>query len=76
MLKIQGILSELNEAKKKVFYYEAVRGENRLGVKEIPNHNRPSVKPKKDPIFPSLLRWKILQLFVSIYRSCIMNILK
>ena len=43
ILKIQGILSEFNEGKKREFYYEAVRGDNRLGVQGIPNHDRPSV---------------------------------
>jgi len=32
MLKIQGILSELNEGKKKGFFYEAVRGKNKQGI--------------------------------------------
>jgi hypothetical protein len=32
MVKIKRILSELNEGKKKEFYYEAERGGNKLGV--------------------------------------------
>jgi DUF438 domain-containing protein len=36
MVKIKAILSELNEGKKKTFYYEAQRGENKLGVTVTP----------------------------------------
>ena len=36
MVKIRKILSELNEGKKKEFYYEAERGENKLGVTVSP----------------------------------------
>ena len=36
MVKIKRILSELNEGKQKEFYYEAERGENKLGVTVSP----------------------------------------
>ncbi|MGD8740343.1 MAG: PAS domain-containing protein [Desulfobacterales bacterium] len=36
MVKIKKILSELNEGKKKEFYYEAKRGEDKLGVTVSP----------------------------------------
>lgn len=36
MEKIKGILFELNEGKKKEFYYEAERGGNKLGVTVSP----------------------------------------
>jgi len=36
MEKIKSCLSALSEGKKKVFYYEAQRGENKLGVSVSP----------------------------------------
>ena len=36
MQKIKKILSEINEGKRKEFYYEAQRGENKLGVTVSP----------------------------------------
>ena len=36
MVKIKRILSELNEGKKKEYYYETQRGENKLGVMVSP----------------------------------------
>ena len=36
MVKIKRILSELNKGKKKEFYYETERGENKLGVTVSP----------------------------------------